>query len=359
MKKIFLIREGNIASIPPVLAILDSLIGEYEIVVITPEYNDEIDNEYINKGVQFVHFYNLSKSRKFIDRVINKIKKYSFKYRAIKFLKKNKADLYWILSDYTAIQLKKILRDKNYILSLYELRDRKPKILNKVKNIAQDACKVVVPEYNRANILRVWLKLKETPTVLPNKPLTHGRVRVKSKIINDLSDKKVILYQGHISRDRNLNAICEAISTMNEYQLVLMGDGGEYIDELLKNYPLVKYINFIRPPLHLDITSNAYIGIVTYDYYSLNTIFCAPNKIWEYSGFSIPMIANSIPGLKYTVGKYNSGLCIDTNNVNEIKKAVDEINKHYEFYSNNAKLMFDDYSVKENIISIVKSCNIK
>ena len=42
------------------------------------------------------------------------------------------------------------------------------------------------------------------------------------------------------------------------------------------------YIPQIPSPQHLFVTSIAYIGILVYDPISLNQIFCAPNKIFEY-----------------------------------------------------------------------------
>ena len=75
-------------------------------------------------------------------------------------------------------------------------------------------------------------------------------------------------------------------------------------------------------------------------------MYCAPNKIWEYSGFSIPMLANDVPGLKYTVEMYKAGLCVNTNDENEIRNAILQISSKYDEFSYNAERLY------ERIISI-------
>ena len=90
--------------------------------------------------------------------------------------------------------------------------------------------------------------------------------------------------------------------------MVLAGRESDYLKELLIKYPDVKYLGFTVPPKHLSIVKLADIGILTYvaDSGSINPVFCAPNKIWEYAKYGIPMLCNDIPGLKYTVEYYRT-----------------------------------------------------
>ena len=89
----------------------------------------------------------------------------------------------------------------------------------------------------------------------------------------------------------------------------------------------------------MEITSYARIGINFYRPNCLNKAFCAPNKIYEFSGFGIPIIGNDIPGLKNTIGLNNAGKCIDLTEENIIK-AINEIDEKYEYYSKNAYNFF-------------------
>ena len=106
------------------------------------------------------------------------------------------------------------------------------------------------------------------------------------------------------------------------------------------------------------MTSHANIGLVFYDDFSLNQAFCAPNKIYEYSGFGIPILANKIPGLENTVGKYNAGKCVDFK-VDDLISAIKEIDNHYEMYSNNASALYESVDNGSTIEEIIAALGIK
>ena len=111
------------------------------------------------------------------------------------------------------------------------------------------------------------------------------------------------------------------------------------VDKIKEIYDKVEYVSYIPAPYHLEITSYAHIGIVFYRDDCLNKVFCAPNKIYEYSGFGIPMLANNIPGLKNTVGNAGAAECIDMKKDNIIK-SIKKIEADYATYSANAKKFF-------------------
>ena len=102
----------------------------------------------------------------------------------------------------------------------------------------------------------------------------------------------------------------------------------------------------------MEVTSHAKIGLVFYDDFSLNQAFCAPNKIYEYSGFGIPMLANKIPGLENTVGKFNAGKCIDFES-EQLMEAIKEIDGNYERYSVNALALYDAVDNEGKIRQII------
>ena len=133
-----------------------------------------------------------------------------------------------------------------------------------------------------------------------------------------------------------------------------MGGGDKsYIEELKCKYPQIIHISFVTPPYHLYITSYAHIAIVKYDFVCLNAIFCAPNKTWEYTGFGIPVLCHNIPGLEYTIGNYNAGICCDMDNQQEIKNAIRKIDSNYEQYSKNAFAFYNSFDVREAVLKIV------
>lgn len=361
MKTILFIYNGECFKLPPFLTILDALCNEFELKVISYETMGnlrKLQEIYGNK----VEFYNVEReylSNNLFDRAKRKVKrifKFKTKYyiETEKKINKIQYDKLWIIHESTLNEIQSLLLGKKYIFSMYELNDTNRKFLDCIKNPIINADKVIVAEYNRANILRVWLKLNKTPFVVPNKPFNHPRKKcIQTDKIDESKFGKIILYQGHIQETRGLDIICEAVNSLNGYTLLLMGSHTTYRDELQKKYSNVKIVDFVNPPEHLYITSHAYIGIVTYNFVSLNGIYCAPNKTYEYAGFGIPMIANNIPGLKNTIGFFNAGECVDFSNVTDIKNAIIKIDSNYSQYVEGANKFYDDIDIKCLLLNIL------
>lgn len=361
MKKILVLLDSNLNRYPPVLALLDSIRGECDVTVIAGEYSPEIDALYSpEKQMRFIHLYHEPFQGNIFFKAYDRIKRIlTYRNSVKKYLRENDPDLIWVATAETALHLgNNILKGRPFILNMFELYDRFPRRLARLKKTAHDAVKIVCPEENRANILRVWWKLDRTPTVIPNKPTNHPLTPgmpldgIPGEVVSG-TDKKIILYQGHITPDRRLDALCEAVSALPDYCIVLMGRKTDYFRQLKEKFPFILHQDFVSPPLHLNITSHAHIGIVTYTYFSLNTIFCAPNKIWEYSGFGIPMLGNDIPGLSSTIGTFEAGICANMDDPQEITEAIRAIGHRYEHYSQNARRMYDSVDISEKYKSLL------
>lgn len=360
-KNIVFIYNGHISNYPPFLSLLDYLIetSNYELTVIASEYESSTQKVYEEQGVKIISLYHLEPKRGLLSRIRNKIKKEFFLFfKFEKLLRSVKCDILWIIGERTTVALGKKLLNKKFIQTVYELNDIRPKMLKQMAPATKAAYVNVACEYNRSQIMRAWFNLKDTPVVLPNKPYFHPRRRnIECQYSKLLEGKKIILYQGHIIEERNLDGICEASLRLKDYCLVLMGGGSSYREFLKEKYPSVLFIDHVLPPHHLDITSYASIGVVTYSPTTLNNIYCAPNKIWEYGGFGIPMLANDIPGLHYTVEDSGAGLCIDMDDPDEIVDAVNTIDRKYDLYSKKAQEMYNSVDLGAIINNIIKKYN--
>lgn len=362
-KSILFLLNRECTYLPPFLAILDSLCEDYSLKVISYEKKGglkKLEKLYEGRDVNFLCRIIQDNSMALIDRIGRKFRKMihstsPFKKEALRLLNKTSFDLLWVINEETAFEFRKELEGRRYIVSLHELNGFRRNFLDAIRPVLQNAQEVLVPEYNRACILRVWLNLLQTPTVVPNKPFVHPRKRYLPNLYQkQLEGKKILLYQGYINRSRNLDKVCEAMKDMPDYCIVLMGKGDEsYIKEIKKNYPQITHIPFIDPPAHLLVTSWARIAIVKYDFVALNAIFCAPNKTWEYTGFGIPVLCHDIPGLRYTIGGYEAGMCTDMDDVEAIKKAIIKIDANYNYYSRNAEQYYDSFDLKSKLNEIV------
>lgn len=88
--------------------------------------------------------------------------------------------------------------------------------------------------------------------------------------------------------------------------------------------------------------------------YTINPIYCAPNKIFEYAKFGIPMISNDIPALKYTYMEYGCGECINYPITAEaIVATINKIFGNYEHYKSGALNYFNSVEPEKIIKEIV------
>lgn len=291
--------------------------------------------------------------------------------KQLKTLTDKEHTLLWIGTAESAIPLYGILNNYHYNLTMLELLDGKNNTFkrNAFGRLAKKAEAVIACEETRAYLMRYWFGLKRLPYVMPNKPYVLGAEKnaepsceVTRKAIDLVRGKKFIIFQGIYQKLEYMKVVAEALAAMNsEYYFVLMGFDlykTNAYQELKKIYDKVIEIPSIPAPLHLEVTSHASIGLVFYDDFSLNQAFCAPNKIYEYAGFGIPMIANKIPGLENTVGKFHAGECVEFN-TKKVLVSIQNINKKYGEYIRSSTDMYDAVDNKSAIINLINDIKIK
>lgn len=282
-------------------------------------------------------------------------------------------DLIWTTTDTTVRDIGPLLFQYRHIMQLMELIEDIPAIPRQtllkynIKRYAAKADKVVVPEFNRAYIQKVWWKLKNLPIVLPNKPYDMPIIdNVTDDIRRTIEEmeenkKNIVLYQGGFEKDRNLDIIAAAIGTASEeFDFYIMGKDNDDRKELSKRFPYIKYIPFVNPPYHLAITSKADIGVLPYfpnrtaHLSVLNAVFCAPNKTFEYAAFGLPMLGTNVPGLVDVFQKYDIGYNYDENDSSEvIIDLLRKIKQRHEIMSNNCKEYFDSINLDSIVNGII------
>ena len=268
--------------------------------------------------------------------------------------------------NFTALALGKRLLSFPYILHVHELYDTFPRYRNGLKEYMRHAKKVFVPEEVRAHIFRAWYQLKETPVVLPNKPYGHPRKRnlpITDSAAAEAFAKiprgsKIVFYQGGISNRRNVKPLATAIEELGTPWVLAVQcpeSNEEYYRDFIANYKFYR-IPYVPAPKHLEITSNVHFGIVTYSHIQMNNEFCAPNKIWEYSGFGLPMFGNDVYGLLNTTEKFHAGVFpnMEGMGIEGIKKSLCDLLENEEIYSRNATIFFDSVNMETVISNALK-----
>lgn len=361
--KILIINREPLDKIPPLISVIEILHNlNHDISVITCGIPESIHAHFKADGIKnSIVYYKVEKNMwKKLKNVL------SYRKKVYEIIDKFNPEIVWLEGGGTFRLLSDLPQKYNGILVLQisELYQKNKKIHNALKKLIPSTTAIVMPEYNRAVLFQVQYNLQERPFVLPNKPyfeLTKdivSKLEIKYKeILNKFANKKVILYQGIIHKERDLTNYIKAVKELNdEYQMVLLGPDWGMLDYYKSLDSSLIHIDYIPAPDYLIFTMNAYIGIVTYDPKDLNCAYCAPNKLYEYAKYNLPMLGNDIPGLKYTIGACKAGMIIDERNVKDIMNGILMISQQYDSYSKGSKQLFDEIdniSVIKNIMSRV------
>lgn len=371
--KIVFVETDNIERYPPEISVLNALtsISAVDVVICSlcssaymQDYCCERNIALINAGGEIL------REKKYSGlRIVNKGYDYAInKKRIWRAIDKvySKGDILWINTFDTLKLLGNRLLKYQYIVHLFELIHETryfykiPYPKYEFGKFLQGAYRVIECEYNRACITQAWFGLDRRPVVIPNK-LYLGKVEDTAFQVADdikqqmtlLEGKKIILYQGILGPERPIGLFAEAISELgDDYIMLVMSN-----TKLGKSYENLIEIGFINPPHHLYVTQRSYIGILNYQANKtgfsgndcLNSIYCAPNKIYEYSRFGLPMIGNDIPGLKYTIEYSGSGICVEEMTKQNIKDAIIKISENYESYKQHSLAFYDSTDIKKII----------
>lgn len=257
------------------------------------------------------------------------------------------------------------LKTREFYFQINELYDQFPFQLRWIKKIVPHAKEIIVPEKNRAAILQVWFNMKSKPLVLPNKPyfedniIASGEEKYLDKINLITEEKKkgkiILLYQGHLSKDRDLSNLLIGVHKSKDiFSIILMGKAHhDILQEYKKLCPELIYIDNIPAPYHLNMTKHADIGIILYSPVSLNNIYCAPNKVWEYTKHGLAIISNDIIGLDY-ISRESIGEQFDLTRSSSVNIVLSRLAESYKSYKNNSSKFYNTLDFKENLKVVLK-----
>ena len=340
----------------------------YEVVAVIGRNTPTLEKVLAQEKIPYINSDSDKHRNKYIDHFkLNKDYKKNLRKALTEY--KN-GDLICLGTGDSALVARRLIKNKNAVLFLKELHETPwyyPLIL---KKIARGAAGVVCCERNRSRVLKFRWGLDKLPYTLSNKPYgyevsprTVPSSEQTKTLVKQLEGRETIVYQARrIHFTSELINLAEALKRINNnYLLVLIGDVINPADKELLGaiYPHILWTGHISAPLHLEITSYAKLGIAVYGETSLNNLFCAPNKTFEYAAFGIPTVCNDVPGLVETIGMSRAGMCVDWGNVDAIKNAVTKVFDNYEFYSDNARAFFKSEDNKTRLQSIIEDIRRK
>jgi hypothetical protein len=370
--RVLVVRIGNMNAYPPSVSLINALhdLG-HEVIIITTKDSVGVEKS-IPEGIKVEYINLIYLETSLTRRIINKN---TIKSKLLQLIKKyyTNDSVVWLEDDATIKHVVYDIENYNYVIRLDELNEElymtqhfRYKLLSlDASRIGNNALAVVMPEYNRAQMTKVWWKLEKMPYVLPNKPYVSDSIDLSNKkyefensickVIDEIGDKKIVLYQGKMHPERPVEPFIEAVQDLDDFVFVVNARSSEGVE---KRYRNCYHIGFISPPFHLQVTQMAHIGIVAYipgigTDSVLNALYCAPNKIFEYGSFGVPFISNDLPPLRNLFDKYECGTIVDINDPDNIRDMILQIDRHYDFYSQNVKTMNDSVDYKKLVENLM------
>lgn len=369
VNKITIVHVGDFLGYPPVISLIENLLNKkiYVSVISTSDFNKIPNSIKKDNNFEFIYVPYHTKGgffsklqRYFIDRTILRKK--------VEIAMKD-SDILWTTTDVAIKILGDRLLKYKHVMQLMELVQRKPLFLKSryfdfpIAKYAKLAHKVVVPDMDRAYIQQAWWGLIEVPTVLPNKPYSISIDNFAPETIKALhiirnEKRKILFYAGYINSERNILDFANAIKDKHDFCLYIIGqadNSDNSLNELLKNEKVV-YLGNHQAPSHLEFFKFAHIGLTPYRpvkssiHPEINALYCAPNKIYEYSAFGVPMIGTNVLGLLRPFEQYGIGKCAKDMTTSEISKCIEYIDSHYDEMRQNCF----DFFAKDDLDKIVK-----
>lgn len=177
-------------------------------------------------------------------------------------------------------------------------------------------------------IAKKFEKINKNVTVINNYPLLS---ELKEESSFDHVKKGSFFYGGSISRIRGLLEMVGAIQGECGYKLALVGTFNEkkLFDEVkeLDGWNNVHFYGQLSRSDMSSISSSSSAGLVLF-HPSPNHVDSQPNKLFEYMAAGLPVICSNFKGWKQIIEDYECGLCVNPNDVNDIKKAMDYIEEN-------------------------------
>lgn len=303
---------------------------------------------------------------------------FAFINDSIKAIKVENPNIVILHDNYTAAILRWVHKHRKNIYVIYDSSelyiDQKYKSLKMIiashmkyfeKKYLRYANIVIAANVERANIMKDYFELNETPLVFDNMYRVHDNYDVlecNKKYGHLFSDDVFcIVYAGGIGKSRMTFELAEAVGNLgNNYRLVVVGQSTDA--EKKQFYSLIKdrslnnifYLGFIPRNEWRYLLNRANISVSVFAQDTVNNIYCASGKLYESLFEGTPILTSENPPLKLICNEYKVGV----SNIN-FEEGILELNKNYNYYCKNVQTYIGTLDIKERIDTLVNIINKK
>lgn len=181
--------------------------------------------------------------------------------------------------------------------------------------------------------------------------LSIKRQRLFHKLYDLKAEDKVLLLQGGLSANRNLEVLVKSMALVKNptLNLVVLGDGPlkKRLKSIAKSLNLTSRVHFhdaVPQSALLQYTASADVGIIPYQAICLNNYYCTPNKLFEFISVGIPILASNLPAIESIITSHKIGEVCDMSSASKLATAIDH------FFSNTIEIdMYNENAAKAKI----------
>lgn len=245
------------------------------------------------------------------------------------------------------IKKAKIIYDSHELFT--EMSGKKNTLINRLwfrieKFLLNRVNIVIAANKSRADIMYKEYGAKKIPEVILNIPRKQQKIVQYNKLFkyleeNNIStDNKIAIYQGGISKARNIDVLIKSVKFWQPGSLLfligpILSSEKNELEQLINQEARVIYHSPVNSEVLPQYTKFADVGIVIYANDCRNNYYCAPNKLYEYIFSSIPVCGSNLPEIKKVISKYKVGEIFEDSNPKSIARAINKILSNYENYN--------------------------
>jgi glycosyltransferase involved in cell wall biosynthesis len=222
-------------------------------------------------------------------------------------------------------------------------------IIPKVEKFLMKKCAFnIMVNDSIANEVQKIHKLKERPIVVRNMPnywVIDDDICVKRRkeiceYLQVSMDTFIVMYHGGVMRSRGIEALLTLLQENKSVVAVVLGDGEtSYLDKLrqmakqLQVSDRVLFHEAVQVDVLWQYIGAVDVGMITIPPVTKSYYFMLPNKFFENIQSLTPMICSNFPEVSKIVNKYDIGMLVNPENINEIIDAVEKMQTNKDMYN--------------------------
>lgn len=161
-------------------------------------------------------------------------------------------------------------------------------------------------------------------------PVTIDRSKDLRSALNIPEDQRIVIYQGSIQENRGIEPAIDAVETLEDVTLVVIGYGHHrpVLESLVAERGLTAKVLFFGPVPNNELISysaSADVGLANIVNSSVSYHTSLPNKLFEYAMAGIPVVGSDSPEIGRVVREEGIGETCDAQDADAIRAAISTI----------------------------------